>query len=95
MQEEFFMKIEMISAARARALARLEKRSEEQVNEVVDLLQSLKDGDGVTITVEEGEELNKLIRLIRDIVKTEEMNISLRYLESRKQIVMWRKKKIT
>jgi hypothetical protein len=86
------MKISIIPGAKARVLARMAKLSEEQEKDVLEMLHSLKDGDGAEICVEEGEGLSNVKNLIRSIAKIEGINITVRALERRNQIVIWKKK---
>ena len=86
------MKIEVIPGTIARALAHIEKMSAKIETEVLDMLRSLKDGEGATITVEEGYELNKMKFFVKRLAKTEGINISVRALERRRLIVIWKRK---
>jgi hypothetical protein len=61
-------------------------------NEVLDVLRSLKDDDGASITVGEGEELNKIKLFVKSLAKTEGINISIRALEKKNKIVIWKRK---
>jgi hypothetical protein len=61
-------------------------------NEVLDVLRSLKDDDGASITMEEGEELNKIKLFVKSLAKTEGINISIRALEKKNKIVIWKRK---
>ena len=84
------MKIEVVTAEKAKAQVKTAKVSTEQETAVLEMLQNLTKDEGVKVRLDDGENINDLKKCIETIAASEGISVSVKALKAKKMVVVWR-----